>query len=139
MTVFMIVGKGEPLYELEIGGPAVKSSDQTHSNDTMRYLHQFTMFSSLDMINSTMWTNNATFLKMVDKFNFLLVSAFVSHGGKVLLLLHDGKSEDGIHQFFIETHELLVKYMMNPFAVPESPIVSPYFDSQVRLLGKRML
>ena len=68
----------------------------------------------------------------------MLVSAFVSHGGKVLLLLHDGKSEDGIQQFFVETHELLVKYMMNPFSGPESPIVSPYFDSQVRSLAKRL-
>lgn len=133
--MFMIVGKNEPLYELDIGSTA----RVTGENENIRYLHQFTMFSSLDMINSTMWTNNATFLRVIDKFNFLLVSAFVTHGGKVLLLLHNGKSEDAIRQFFTETHELFVKYLMNPFSLPDAPIISPYFDSQVRLLAKRLL
>ena len=50
----MVVGKNEPLYELEIG------KSQGDINDELAYLHQFIMFSSLDMINSTMWTNNAT-------------------------------------------------------------------------------
>ena len=57
----------------------------------------------------------------------------------MFLLLHNGKSEDAIRQFFAETHELYVKYLMNPFSQPDAPIISPYFDSQVRLLAKRLL
>ncbi len=54
MVVFMIVGNSEPLYELEVGKTV------GDINDELAYLHQFILFSSLDMINSVMWTNNAT-------------------------------------------------------------------------------
>jgi hypothetical protein len=54
MVVFIIIGKTDPLYELEIGKPL------TESGDDLSYLHQFILFSSLDMVNSTMWTNNST-------------------------------------------------------------------------------
>jgi hypothetical protein len=54
MVVFLIVGKNEPLFELEVG------KAMTESGDDLAYLHQFILYSSLDMVNSTMWTNNAT-------------------------------------------------------------------------------
>lgn len=57
MVVFMIVGKNEPIYEIELSKSTV--SDVT---DELAYLHQFILFSSLDVINSAMWTNNATFV-----------------------------------------------------------------------------
>lgn len=50
----MIVGKSEPLYEIEFGRTPGETVDE------LAYLHQFILYSSLDMINSTMWTNNAT-------------------------------------------------------------------------------
>lgn len=55
MVVFMIVGKNEPLYELEIGGKSIGDI-----SDELSYLHQFIMFSSLDLINNAVWTNSAT-------------------------------------------------------------------------------
>jgi len=158
MVVFMIVGKSEPLYEIEINKSAAEGTDE------LAYLHQFILFSSLDMINSSMWTNSATlvpshllsfrnpvknspmtliccfrFLRVVDKFNFLLVSAFATQGGKLLLLLHNGKNEDAVRAFFIDVHELYVKYLMNPFVAADSPITSPQFDGHVRTLAKRYL
>jgi hypothetical protein len=75
----------------------------------------------------------------VDKFNFLLVSAYATLGGKIFLLLHNGKSEDAVRAFFTEAHELFVKYMMNPFALPEAQIISPQFDHQIRNLAKKLL
>ena len=54
MVVFMIVGKTEPQYELEFGKAVGDVTDE------LAYLHQFILYSSLDMINSAMWTNNAT-------------------------------------------------------------------------------
>ena len=60
-------------------------------------------------------------------------------GGKYLILLHNGKNEDAVRAFFTETHELYVKYMMNPFALPDAPIVSPQFSAQVRHLAKRLV
>lgn len=54
MVVFVIVEKADPLYEMEIG------KSMTEGGDDISYLHQFILFSSLDMVNSNMWTNSAT-------------------------------------------------------------------------------
>ena len=83
-------------------------------------------------------TNNR-FLRVVDKFNNLLVSAYVTQGGKQFILLHNGKSEDSVRAFFTEVHELYVKYLMNPFAVVDGPIVSPLFNAHIKHLAKRLL
>jgi trafficking protein particle complex subunit 2 len=67
------------------------------------------------------------------------VSAYVTPGGVYLLLLHDGRGEDAIRGFFTEIHDLYTKYILNPFAVLDGPIVSPQFDSHVRMASRRFL
>ena len=74
----------------------------------------------------------------MDKFNFLLVSAYATPGGKIFLLLHNGKSEDAVRAFFTEVYEMYVKYSMNPFALAEAQIISPQFDHHVRNLAKKL-
>lgn len=69
---------------------------------------------------------------MVDRFNNLLVSAYVTPGGVNMLLLHDGRSEDAVRGFMTEVYELYVKHILNPFAVLDAPIVSIQFDSHVK-------
>ena len=91
------------------------------------------------MVEGAQWTNSSTFLRVVDRFNHLLVSAYCTPGGATFLLLHDSRSEDAVRVFFTEVHELYVKYMMNPFASFELPIVSPQFDSRVRGLARKIL
>jgi hypothetical protein len=61
MVVFVIVGSSDPVYELEIGAGGGNRNGTAGNElaDETRFLHQFTMFSSLDMINSTMWSNHA--------------------------------------------------------------------------------
>jgi hypothetical protein len=56
-----------------------------------------------------------------------------------MLLLHEGRSEDAVRGFMTEAHELYVKHMLNPFAVLDSPIVSPQFDSHIRSISRRLL
>jgi hypothetical protein len=51
MVVFMIVGKNEPLFEIELGSTG---------RDDLAYLHQFILHSSLDMIDNSMWVNGST-------------------------------------------------------------------------------
>lgn len=75
----------------------------------------------------------------MDKFNYATVSAYATQGGKLLLLLHSGKSEDAVRLFFLEAHELYVKYLANPFAEPDSPISSPHFQAQLQSIAKRVL
>jgi len=135
MVLFTILGQSEPLYEAEIGEAAPGLSAQGE----LAYLRQFVLHSSLDMIQNAMWNNNATFLRTVDRFNSLLVSAYVTPGGTVLLLLHQGKPEDAVRQFFTEMHELYTKYLLNPFATFDTPIVSPQFDAMVRSSAARLL
>jgi trafficking protein particle complex subunit 2 len=79
------------------------------------------------------------FLRVVDRFNNLAVSAYVTPGGIYLLLLHDGRGEDAIRGFFTEIHDLYTKYILNPFAILDGPIVSPQFDSHVRMASRRFL
>ena len=75
----------------------------------------------------------------MDRFNSLLVSAYISLGGAMMLLLHNGKSDENIKSFFSEINDVYAKYLMNPFSDPESPIVSPQFDLLVRNLAKKYL
>lgn len=78
-------------------------------------------------------------MRVVDRFNNLVVSAYVTPGGTYLLLLHEGRNEDAIRGFMTESHELYVKHILNPFALIDSPIVSPQFDSHLRLISRRFL
>lgn len=129
MVVFMIVGKTEPLFEADIGA----------GNDELSYLHQFILHSSLDMLQSTMWTNSSTFLRVIDRFNALQISAYVTPGGMTLLLLHNGKPEDAVRAFFTEAHDTYAKHMLNPFSTYDAPIISPHFDLNIRQLARKHL
>jgi Sedlin, N-terminal conserved region len=62
VVVFAIIGKSEPLYEAEIvpAGPG---------EEELAYLHQFILHASLDMVQSAMWSNNAT---LVSRMSFII-------------------------------------------------------------------
>ena len=45
----------------------------------------------------------------VDRFNNLFVTAFVSPGSAKFLLLHDGKNDDSIRNFFLEIYDLYLR------------------------------
>lgn len=178
MSVFMIIGRSDPIFEAEFSSPAASSSSGksvqdpiTHfpsntflvittdssSQNSSSYLSQFIIHSSLDMIDSAIWTNryyqlllspftsltlhlnSSTFLRVVDRFNTSLVSAYLTPGGAILVLLHDGKQEDNIKVFFTEVHELYARHIMNPFATVDGPIISTYFDGKVRALARKIL
>jgi hypothetical protein len=71
------------------------------------------------------------------------------------VLLHEGKNDDGIRQFFMEVWELYVKVsglrrclsdadlglqtMLNPFHTAHSVIRSVVFDSRVRGSARKYL
>eukprot|EP00898_Chlorokybus_atmophyticus_P004368 jgi/Chlat1/4932/Chrsp31S04853 len=128
---FVIVGKGDvPVYTAEFG---------TAKKDDAAHLHQFVLHAALDIVQEAAWSTNLMNLKVVDKFNDLLVSAWVSAGNARFLLLHDARNEDGIRNFFQEVHELYIKVLLNPFHSPSTPITSTVFDQRVRAYARKYL
>ncbi|RUS20951.1 trafficking protein particle complex subunit 2-like protein [Endogone sp. FLAS-F59071] len=129
---FVIIGsKDNPVYEADLAPTSRPSS----AADGIKFI----IHSALDIVEEIQWNTNATYLKVVDKFNEFLISAFVSAGNTKFMLLHDTKSEDSIKNFFQDVHELYLKVLMNPFYEFNQPITNSYFDGKVRLIAKRFL
>mmetsp|Transcript_29106 Transcript_29106/g.53260 ORF Transcript_29106/g.53260 Transcript_29106/m.53260 type:complete len:142 (-) Transcript_29106:327-752(-) len=130
--LFVIVGKNEPLYEAEFN-KAVGSA----AADSVSRQNYFVLHSALDLVEKAAWTTSNMYLKVVDKVNNQQVSTFLTAGNIKFMLLHAGRSEDAIRNFFIEVYELYVKLSMNPFYKFDSPITSESFDTRVRALARR--
>ncbi|KAF8528886.1 Sedlin [Hysterangium stoloniferum] len=125
------------------GATGVAQTGQTNQKQigggTDRAVVQMIANASLDVVEEAMRTNNAMYLKAVDKFNEWTVSAFVTPGNMKFILLHDSKNDEGIKIFFWDVWELYIKTMMNPFHTAYTPIRSPTFDARVRASAKKHL
>lgn len=131
-SYFVIVSREDHvIFEADLG-TGTKKDDSSH-------LHQFILHAALDPIDDRLWDSGAMNLRVVDKFNDLLVSAYVTAARTRLLLLHDNRNDDGIHAFFKEVHELVLKVQLNPFQQTNAPIQVPTFDQRVRLVGRKYL
>ncbi|KIY97195.1 Trafficking protein particle complex subunit 2, partial [Monoraphidium neglectum] len=101
VLTFVIVGQQDhPIYEVDLTGPKEQQA---------QYLHQFVLHAALDAVDEAMWGTKELHLKTVDRFNNLLVSAFVTPGGARLLLLHDGRGDDVVRAFFTDVYELYLR------------------------------
>ncbi|KAJ1462765.1 trafficking protein particle complex subunit 2 putat [Pelagophyceae sp. CCMP2097] len=129
--MLLIVGTREPLYEAEFN-PTEKSDETAH-------LNQFILHSAMDMVDETAESTSNMYLKIVDRFNEQNVFAFITSGNIRLLLLHEGRNEEAVRNFFVEVYELYVKLLMNPFYQYDTPILSPAFDQRVHTLARRYL
>jgi len=136
LLLFVIVGKNEPLYEAEFHKMGGTSSGTSDSVTRQNY---FVLHSALDLVDKASWTTNNMYLKVVDKINHQQVSTFLTAGNIKFMLLHGGKTEDSIKNFFNEVYELYVKLSMNPFYKYDTPITSKFFDTRVRAVARRYL
>eukprot|EP00934_Nitzschia_sp_Nitz4_P003180 Nitzschia sp. Nitz4//scaffold58_size112336//3657//4302//NITZ4_004011-RA/size112336-exonerate_protein2genome-gene-0.119-mRNA-1//-1//CDS//3329554923//3170//frame0 len=134
VQLFMIVGKSEPLYEAEI-----HKRGATGNSDAVARQNYFVVHSALDLVEKACWTTQSMYLRVVDKVNHQQVSTFLTAGNIKFILLHAGKSEDSIRNFFQEVYELYVKLSMNPFYQYDTPISSKEFDKRVRAVARRYL
>merc|ERR1712078_217190 len=129
---FVIVGDETPIYECEIKAGAKRE-------DTVNYLHEFVLHASLDNIDEAIWTTQSCYLKQVDRYYDLTVSAYATSSLVKFLLLHDSKNDDGIRSFFHDIHEYYIKIMLNPLHTPTTKIKSKPFDEKVKLLAQKYL
>mmetsp|Transcript_11961 Transcript_11961/g.17930 ORF Transcript_11961/g.17930 Transcript_11961/m.17930 type:complete len:131 (-) Transcript_11961:1654-2046(-) len=130
--MLLIVGSNEPLYEAEFTKEIDRIEDTAH-------LNQFILHSAMDMVDEASDSTNQMYLRIVDRFNDQNVFAFVTAGGVRFLLLHEGRNEDAVRNFFQEVHELYVRLLLNPFYQFDSPILSPAFDQRIHALARRYL
>ncbi|KAG6820434.1 hypothetical protein H0H93_000430 [Arthromyces matolae] len=104
-----------------------------------RHVIQMIANASLDTIEDVLRKETVMYLKSVDKFNEWTVSAFITPGNMKFVLLHEGKNDEGIRQFFMEVWELYVKTMVNPFHTAHTTIRSATFNGRVQASAKRYL
>lgn len=140
LATFMIVSKEDvPQYECDFSASGAQAAGYAPGGkkDDAAHLHQFVMHAALDFVDERAWETNTMNLKLVDRFNDLLVYAFVTAGGTRFLLLHDQRNEENVRNFFHDVHELYLKILLNPFHSPRAPIVDETFDARVRESAKR--
>lgn len=140
LATFMIVSREDvPQYECDFGGSGAQAAGGAPGGkkEDAAHLHQFVMHAALDFVDERQWETNAMNLKLVDRFNDLLVYAFVTAGGSRFLFLHDQRNEENVRDFFHEVHELYLRIQLNPFHSRRAPIEDETFDARVRESARR--
>jgi hypothetical protein len=105
MSHFVIVGTlDNPLFEAEFG-----TFQKDPIGQDNKHINQFVIHAALDIVDELIWTTNSLYLKVVDRFNELNVSAYVLPSGARFMLLHEQNGNDNIKHFFQDCHELYIK------------------------------
>eukprot|EP00758_Cryptobia_borreli_P009691 Tbor_TRINITY_DN5500_c6_g8::TRINITY_DN5500_c6_g8_i1::g.12859::m.12859/K20301/TRAPPC2, TRS20; trafficking protein particle complex subunit 2 len=102
---------------------------------------QFMAHGALDVVEEMMWTTEDFYLPKVDKIDgfddTIYVSAYVGIGQLKLLILQDQGPHSSVKGFFIEMHELCVKYVANPFVDCTKPVTSKAFIERAKTIFHR--
>ena len=133
--MFAIVSPNDKLiYSCDLSRDDVPRDDPPH-------LDEFILYSSLDIVDRVKGVSNDAYLKVVDKFNDFLVSAFVPISSVRFLLLHKQVySEEAIRIFFQETYSYYIKLVTYNLSYSLGSLISSdQFDSNVRMTGKKLL
>ena len=110
-VLFVVVGKNEPLFEAEIDTQSSSALGNASSgqNDLSTRQNYFVLHSALDLVEKSAWTTNGMYLRVVDKVNHQQVSTFLTAANVKFMLLHGGKGEEVVKNFFNEVYGYYVK------------------------------
>ncbi|RMD42771.1 hypothetical protein DV735_g2334, partial [Chaetothyriales sp. CBS 134920] len=159
-----------PLFELTFGTSKAGGDGlaRFRNGETSRYMNQFIVHASLDVVEEAQWLSPNMWLKVIDNYppTSSHVSCFVTASNVRFMLLHQPAAmptsgagsrastisassiphnptsqhtEEAIRQFMIEVYELWVKASMNPFYRPGATITSPMFRQRVTAIGRKWL
>ena len=109
-VLFVIVGKNEPLFEAEIDTNSAAGAPG--QNDLSTRQNYFVLHSALDLVEKSAWTTTNMYLRVVDKVNHQQVSTFLTAANVKFMLLHGGKGEEVVKNFFNEVYGYYVKVFM---------------------------
>ena len=135
--MLVIVGKDSvPVYQSEIGRSGVGVNGESQE---AKHLYQFVAHSSLDIVEELRWTSKDPYLKVIDSFNDILVSAYDSFTNVTFLLLHTAqRNDESIKAFFHELNGLYNTLLRNPFYQDfTSEITSKGFHEKVLKLAEK--
>jgi hypothetical protein len=118
-AMFAVVGDGNLLFSTEISSLGDGSSDKA-------YLFQFILYASLDNLDLK---DPTPFHENIDTYESYFISAYVTHGQTVFLLLHPKKKE--LKKFFQQVHLYYAQLLMNPFYDVRTPIEDEKFKRNI--------
>ena len=112
-VLFVVVGRNEPLFEAEIDTTHPNAVDSPggagHQSELSTRQNYFVLHSALDLVEKSAWTTSNMYLRVVDKVNQQQVSTFLTAANVKFMLLHGGKGEEVIKNFFNEVYGYYVK------------------------------
>ncbi|EAY08204.1 hypothetical protein TVAG_308100 [Trichomonas vaginalis G3] len=119
--MFAVIGSNNLLFSLEM--PSIDPS----AADKM-YQYQFMLYSSLDALD---FSDPTAFHECIDTVDSNNISAYVTAGKTVFLLVHPRKKSDSIKKFFKHVHKAYTELLMNPFYQVGSIIENEKFKNTV--------
>ena len=126
-TFFVIVGPGDALlYSREFPETRVKEEKATSLQ-----LREFVMYAALDPAEESAWGTTKYPLGVIDKYESYYISAYVTPSLLKLMMMQDDVPRDNVQPFFHEVHELVLRYILNPFTDLREKIESKAFDEAV--------
>jgi hypothetical protein len=118
--MFAVVGDGNLLFSVDIPSIVEGSADKA-------YLFQFILYASLDNLDLK---ESNPYHENIDTYENYFISAYVTAGQTVFLLLHPKKKQ--LKAFFQQVQLYYAQLLMNPFYEARTPIEDLHFGQNVR-------
>ncbi|EPY33666.1 trafficking protein particle complex 2 [Strigomonas culicis] len=108
-------------------------------SDGVQLMRQFFAYSSLDIIDDTVWAKGDFYLNRIDRPSSeqLYISAYVGLSPVKLILMHDNDQGDNVRLFFTEAYNIIAKYLINPFSEPAKDVSGSNFHEALISIYKK--